>query len=131
MFSGFPNLRDNFEVSVLEICMQGLHFSAHLQERPVAFVFFKSRYDALVVSEVLQTPNPMLWVADLAPEPYDVHWRNLRIPYRQLWMRRIATLVGAVAFMFVFLFPVAFVQGLTQLQTLSKNFPFLRDLLYK
>ncbi|CAL9214377.1 unnamed protein product [Arabidopsis halleri] len=101
------------------------------EERPVAFVFFKSRYDALVVSEVLQTPNPMLWVADLAPEPHDVHWRNLRIPYRQLWMRRIATLVGAVAFMFVFLFPVAFVQGLTQLQTLSKNFPFLRDLLYK
>ncbi|XP_010490656.1 PREDICTED: CSC1-like protein At1g10090 isoform X1 [Camelina sativa] len=99
------------------------------EERPVAFVFFKSRYDALVVSEVLQTPNPMLWVADLAPEPHDVHWRNLRIPYRQLWMRRIATLVGAIAFMFVFLFPVAFVQGLTQLQTLSKNFPFLKDFL--
>ncbi|CAD5312273.1 unnamed protein product [Arabidopsis thaliana] len=99
------------------------------EERPVAFVFFKSRYDALVVSEVLQTPNPMLWVADLAPEPHDVHWRNLRIPYRQLWMRRIATLVGAIAFMFVFLFPVTFVQGLTQLPTLSKNFPFLKDLL--
>ncbi|KAL1214188.1 CSC1-like protein [Cardamine amara subsp. amara] len=99
------------------------------EERPVAFVFFKSRYDALVVSEVLQTPNPMLWVADLAPEPHDVHWRNLRIPYRQLWMRKIATLVGAVTFMFVFLIPVAFIQGLTQLEKLSKNFPFLRGVL--
>ncbi|KAH0863717.1 hypothetical protein HID58_080928 [Brassica napus] len=99
------------------------------EERPVAFVFFKTRYDALVASEVLQTSNPMLWVADLAPEPHDVYWKNLKVPYRQLWMRKIATLVGAVAFMFVFLLPVAGIQGLTQLKTLSKNFPFLRPLL--
>lgn len=71
----------------------------------------------------------MLWVADLAPEPHDVYWKNLKVPYRQLWMRKIATLVGAVAFMFVFLLPVAGIQGLTQLKTLSKNFPFLRPLL--
>ncbi|KAG5414696.1 hypothetical protein IGI04_002263 [Brassica rapa subsp. trilocularis] len=99
------------------------------QERPAAFVFFKTRYDALVVSEVLQTSNPMLWVTDLAPEPHDVYWRNLNIPYRQLWIRRIATLVGAVAFMFVFLIPVTFIQGLTQLQQLSHAFPFLRGIL--
>ncbi|WZZ27782.1 hypothetical protein YC2023_011183 [Brassica napus] len=43
-----------------------------LLERPAAFVFFKTRYDALVVSEVLQSSNPMLWVTDLAPEPHDV-----------------------------------------------------------
>lgn len=104
-------------------------FCSFLQERPVAFVFFKTRYDALVASEVLQTSNPMLWVADLAPEPHDVYWKNLKVPYRQLWMRKIATLVGAVAFMFVFLLPVAGIQGLTQLKTLSKNFPFLRPLL--
>lgn len=103
--------------------------SAHFQERPAAFVFFKTRYDALVVSEVLQTSNPMLWVTDLAPEPHDVYWRNLNIPYRQLWIRRIATLVGAVAFMFVFLIPVTFIQGLTQLQQLSHAFPFLRGIL--
>ncbi|WZY72518.1 hypothetical protein YC2023_004758 [Brassica napus] len=100
-----------------------------LLERPAAFVFFKTRYDALVVSEVLQTSNPMLWVTDLAPEPHDVYWRNLNIPYRQLWIRRIATLVGAVAFMFVFLIPVTFIQGLTQLQQLSHAFPFLRGIL--
>ncbi|KAL0836472.1 hypothetical protein Bca101_088361 [Brassica carinata] len=99
------------------------------QERPAAFVFFKTRYDALVVSEVLQSSNPMLWVTDLAPEPHDVYWRNLNIPYRQLWIRRIATLVGAVAFMFVFLIPVTFIQGLTQLQQLSHAFPFLRGIL--
>uniref|UniRef100_M4F2Z0 CSC1/OSCA1-like 7TM region domain-containing protein n=1 Tax=Brassica campestris TaxID=3711 RepID=M4F2Z0_BRACM len=107
----------------------GHKMSAHFQERPAAFVFFKTRYDALVVSEVLQTSNPMLWVTDLAPEPHDVYWRNLNIPYRQLWIRRIATLVGAVAFMFVFLIPVTFIQGLTQLQQLSHAFPFLRGIL--
>lgn len=110
---------------------QFLNFSAHLQERPAAFVFFKTRYDALVVSEILQTPNPMLWVADLAPEPHDVYWKNLKVPYRQLWMRKIATLVGTIAFMFVFLLPVTAIQGLTQLPKLSKNLPFLSDLLKK
>ncbi|XP_010553667.1 PREDICTED: CSC1-like protein RXW8 isoform X2 [Tarenaya hassleriana] len=99
------------------------------QERPSAFVFFKTRYAALVVSEVLQSPNPMLWVADLAPEPHDVYWRNLRLPYQQLWIRKIATLVGAIAFMFVFLIPVTFIQGLTQLEQLSHAFPFLRGIL--
>ncbi|OAP14097.1 RXW8 [Arabidopsis thaliana] len=101
------------------------------QERSAAFVFFKTRYDALVVSEVLQSSNPMLWVTDLAPEPHDVYWKNLNIPYRQLWIRKIATLVGAVAFMFVFLIPVTFIQGLTQLVQLSHAFPFLRGILSK
>ncbi|KAF8108042.1 hypothetical protein N665_0115s0054 [Sinapis alba] len=115
--------------SVQKLELGELTLTTTEEERPVAFVFFKSRYDALVASEVLQTSNPMLWVADLAPEPHDVYWKNLKVPYRQLWMRKIATLVGAVAFMFVFLLPVTGIQGMTQLNTISKNFPFLRGIL--
>lgn len=96
-----------------------------------AFVFFKTRYAALVASEVLQWSNPMLWVTDLAPEPHDVYWSNLCIPYRQLWIRRIATLVAAIIFMFLFLIPVTFVQGLTQLEHLQQTFPFLKGILKK
>ncbi|KAL9683719.1 hypothetical protein QQ045_015547 [Rhodiola kirilowii] len=94
-----------------------------------AFVFFRNRYSAYIASKVLQSTNPMLWVTDLAPEPHDVYWSNLCIPYRQLWFRRIATLIATVVFMFVFLGPVAFVQGLTELDHLTKMFPFLRGLL--
>lgn len=104
-------------------------FGFLIQECPAAFVFFKSRYAALTAAQVLQTSNPMLWVTDVAPEPHDVYWSNICIPYRQLWIRKIATLVASVAFMLVFLIPVTFVQGLTQLEKLQKMFPFLTGIL--
>uniref|UniRef100_A0A2C9VZZ0 CSC1-like protein RXW8 n=1 Tax=Manihot esculenta TaxID=3983 RepID=A0A2C9VZZ0_MANES len=100
-------------------------------ECAAAFVFFKTRYTAVVAAQMLQSSNPMLWVTELAPEPHDVFWSNLSISYRQLWLRKIATLLAAIVFMFLFLIPVTFVQGLTQLDKLSKTFPFLRGLLKK
>ncbi|XP_058766094.1 CSC1-like protein RXW8 [Vicia villosa] len=102
-----------------------------LKELPAAFVFFKSRYAALLASHTLQTSNPMLWVTELAPEPRDVHWSNIGIKYRQIWIRRMGTFAGSTAFMIVFLFPVTFVQGLTQLDKLHKMFPFLTGILKK
>jgi calcium permeable stress-gated cation channel len=95
------------------------------QECPGAIVFFKTRYAAIVASEILQSSNPMLWVTNLAPEPRDLYWSNLWIPYRQIWLRKIATLAASVVFMFVFLVPVAFVQSMMQLEQLQKIFPTL------
>lgn len=112
-------------------CMVAKSLFCLIQECPVAFVFFKTRYSAVVATQVLQSSNPMLWVTELAPEPHDVLWSNLSIPYRQLWLRKIATLLAAIVFMFLFLIPVTFVQGLTQLDKLSRTFPFLRGLLKK
>ncbi|XP_061344429.1 CSC1-like protein RXW8 [Gastrolobium bilobum] len=108
-----------------------MHLDARKKECGAAFVFFKSRYAALMVAQNLQTSNPMLWVTDLAPEPHDVYWSNLCIPYRQLWIRKIATLVASITFVLVFLIPVTFVQGLTQLKKLEKMFPFLAGILQK
>ncbi|KAK6938010.1 CSC1/OSCA1-like, 7TM region [Dillenia turbinata] len=101
------------------------------EECPAAFVFFKTRYAALVASEVMQSSNPMLWVTDLAPEPHDIYWSNLSIPYRQLWIRKIGTLLAAIVFMLLFLIPVTFVQGLTQLDHLQQRLPFLKGILRK
>ncbi|KAA8538255.1 hypothetical protein F0562_027922 [Nyssa sinensis] len=101
------------------------------KECPAALVFFRTRYAAVVASKIPQSSNPMLWVTDMAPEPHDIYWKNLCVPYRQLWIRRIATLLAAIAFMFVFLIPVTFVQGLTLLEELEKRFPFLRGILKK
>ncbi|KAL5189813.1 CSC1-like protein HYP1 [Glycine soja] len=102
-----------------------------LKECAAAFVFFKSRYAALTVAQNLQTSNPMLWVTDLAPEPPDVYWANLCIPYRQLWIRKISIFVASVTFVLVFLIPVTFAQGLTQLDKLERMFPFLAGTLQK
>ncbi|XP_059633598.1 CSC1-like protein RXW8 isoform X2 [Cornus florida] len=102
-----------------------------LMECAAALVFFRTRYAALVASEILQSPNPMLWVTQLAPEPPDIYWKNLHIPYRQLWIRRIATLLAAIVFMFFFLLPVTFTQGLLHVEQLQKRFPFMRGILEK
>ncbi|KAK8478262.1 hypothetical protein V6N11_024171 [Hibiscus sabdariffa] len=112
--------------------MDGLHPRHSKKECPAAFVFFKTRYAALVAAQVLQSSNPMLWVTELAPEPHDVYWSNLSIPFKQVWFRKITTLLASVVFMLVFLAPVTLVQGLTQeyqLDQLSRSLPLLEGIL--
>ncbi|KAI4366506.1 hypothetical protein MLD38_022377 [Melastoma candidum] len=101
------------------------------KEVPSAFVFFKTRYAACIAAKTLQSSNPMLWVIDLAPEPHDIYWSNLCIPYRQIWFRKIAILLATAVLMFLFLIPVTFVQGLTHLEQLQQAFPFLKNMLKK
>ncbi|KAJ6847081.1 CSC1-like protein RXW8 isoform X1 [Iris pallida] len=122
---------NDFELTAKKLDLNHSDLSTKLKECASAFVFFKSRYAALVASQVLQSSNPMLWVTDLAPEPHDIYWSNLWIPYRQLWFRRIATLLASIVFMFLFLIPVTFVQGLTQLDQLQQRLPFLKGILKK
>ncbi|KAK4800305.1 hypothetical protein SAY86_020792 [Trapa natans] len=105
--------------------------ASSVKEVAAAFVFFKTRYAADVAAKVLLSANPMSWVTNYAPEPHDVYWRNLSIRYRLLWLRKIASLVAVIVFMFLFLIPVTFVQGLTQLDQLHHTFPFLRGLFKK
>ncbi|KAL4332852.1 hypothetical protein GQ457_07G024680 [Hibiscus cannabinus] len=106
-----------------------LHPAQIEKECPAAFVFFKNRYAAVVAAQVLQSSNPMLWVTQLAPEPHDVYWSNLGIPYKQVWVYKISSLLCALALVFVFCFPVAFVQGLTQPDVLTTWFPQIKGLL--
>ncbi|KAK4796389.1 hypothetical protein SAY86_028715 [Trapa natans] len=103
--------------------------SSNATEIPAAFVFFKTRYAADIAAKVLLSANPMLWVTNYAPEPHDVYWSNLSIPFGQLWLRKITSLLAAVVFMFLFLIPVTFVQGLTQLDQLQYSLPFLKGIL--
>lgn len=97
-----------------------------LQECAAALVFFKTRYAALVASQGLQSPNPMLWATDLAPEPEDMYWANICVPYKLHWIRKIAMHVASVCFVIFFLVPVSVTQGLVHLDKLQKTFPSLR-----
>ncbi|KAI3504916.1 hypothetical protein L1887_26702 [Cichorium endivia] len=96
------------------------------KECEAALVFFKSRYDALVVSHTIQSADPMLWVTQLAPEPRDVFWQNLCVPYNLLWIRKISVFIASIVFSVLFLLPTTFVQGLMKIQRLQRAFPFLR-----
>ncbi|MCD9560854.1 hypothetical protein HAX54_019662 [Datura stramonium] len=99
------------------------------KESAAALVFFRNRYAALVASEGLQSSNPMSWVTDLAPDPDDMYWSNICVPYRLLWIRKIALLVASILFVAFFLVPVSLTQSLVHLDKLQKTFPFLRGIL--
>ncbi|KAI7728875.1 hypothetical protein M8C21_029790 [Ambrosia artemisiifolia] len=51
---------------------------------PAAFVSFRSRWGAAVCAQTQQTRNPTRWLTDWAPEPRDVYWNNLAIPFVEL-----------------------------------------------
>ncbi|KAH9576159.1 hypothetical protein CY35_01G147600 [Sphagnum magellanicum] len=64
-------------------------------EVPTAFVTFKTRWEAATTAQTQQSSNPMIWATEWAPEPRDVDWSNLEIPYSQLFFRLI--LAGVLA----------------------------------
>jgi calcium permeable stress-gated cation channel len=67
--------------------------------------------------------NPLLLTTEYAPEPKDVLWYNLDIPYRRLVMQRIGVFVAAFLLTVFFTIPVTAVQGIVQFDKMKKWFP--------
>ncbi|KAK8520703.1 hypothetical protein V6N12_004632 [Hibiscus sabdariffa] len=96
---------------------------------PVAFVSFKSRWGAAVCAQTQQSKNPTLWLTDWAPEPRDVYWRNLAIPFVSLTIRKTLISISVFALVFFYMIPIAFVQSLANLEGLERVAPFLRPVI--
>ncbi|TYG94281.1 hypothetical protein ES288_A11G175700v1 [Gossypium darwinii] len=96
---------------------------------PAAFVSFKTRWGAAVCAQTQQSRNPTTWLTEWAPEPRDVYWENLAIPFVFLTIRR---LIAAVAFFFLtffFMIPIAIVQSLANIESIEKALPFLKPII--
>ncbi|PIA48205.1 hypothetical protein AQUCO_01400645v1 [Aquilegia coerulea] len=124
--------KDVEELRLHEEKLQGLcHKIRHIQcesvlkrkELPVAFVSFKSRCGAAISSQSQQHENPLLWTTEVAPEPRDVVWNNLAIPYHYLPLYRIGVFLAASVFTIFFAIPVTAVQGIVRFEKLKKWFP--------
>ncbi|KAL5724689.1 hypothetical protein ACHQM5_007915 [Ranunculus cassubicifolius] len=96
---------------------------------PVAFVSFDSRWGAAVCAQTVQSKNPTLWLTEWAPEPRDVYWRNLAIPYISLSIRKLLISISVFALVFFYMIPIAFVQSLANLEGLERVAPFLRPVI--
>ncbi|XVE57342.1 hypothetical protein DITRI_Ditri04bG0083400 [Diplodiscus trichospermus] len=96
---------------------------------PVAFVSFKSRWGAAVCAQTQQSKNPTLWLTNWAPEPRDVYWRNLAIPFVSLTIRNLIISLSVFALVFFYMIPIAFVQSLANLEGLERVAPFLRPVI--
>ncbi|XP_059434060.1 CSC1-like protein At3g54510 isoform X2 [Corylus avellana] len=93
------------------------------QELPVAFVIFKSRWGAALAAQSQQHSHPLLWITKMAPEPRDVSWRSLAIPYRILPLYKIVVVLSASLLTIFFAIPVTAVQGIAKFEKLKKWFP--------
>ncbi|KAF5190793.1 Csc1-like protein, partial [Thalictrum thalictroides] len=96
---------------------------------PAAFVSFKSRYDAAVCAQTQQTRNPTIWLTEWAPDPRDVYWQNLAIPFVTLTVRRLIIAVAFFFLTFFFMIPIAFVQSLANIAAIEKAVPFLKPII--
>ncbi|KAJ0682071.1 putative calcium-dependent channel, 7TM region phosphate [Helianthus annuus] len=96
---------------------------------PAAFVSFKTRWGAAVCAQTQQARNPTLWLTEWAPEPRDVYWPNLAIPYVSLTVRRLLMSVAFFFLTFFFIIPVAFVQSLANIEGLEKTASFLKPII--
>ncbi|CAI9107870.1 OLC1v1007341C1 [Oldenlandia corymbosa var. corymbosa] len=96
---------------------------------PAAFVSFKSRWGAAVCAQTQQSSNPTIWLTEWAPEPRDVYWDNLAIPFVSLAIRRLLMAVALFFLTFFFMIPIAFVQSLANLEGIEKVLPFLKPLI--
>ncbi|CAA0812060.1 CSC1-like protein, partial [Striga hermonthica] len=94
-----------------------------------AFVSFNSRWGAAVCAQTQQSKNPTLWLTNWAPEPRDVYWKNLSIPFVSLTIRKLVISISVFALVFFYMIPIAFVQSLANLEGLEKVAPFLRPLI--
>lgn len=93
---------------------------------PAAFVSFKTRWAAAVCAQTQQTRNPTQWLTEWAPEPRDVYWSNLAIPYVSLTVRRLIMHAAFFFLTFFFIIPIAFVQSLATIEGIEKAAPFLK-----
>ncbi|XP_016463052.2 hyperosmolality-gated Ca2+ permeable channel 1.5-like [Nicotiana tabacum] len=96
---------------------------------PAAFVSFRTRWGAAVCAQTQQARNPTLWLTEWAPEPRDVYWDNLAIPYVSLSIRRLIVAVAFFFLTFFFMIPIAFVQSLANIEGIEKALPFLKSLI--
>ncbi|OMP04995.1 hypothetical protein COLO4_09139 [Corchorus olitorius] len=100
---------------------------------PAAFVSFKSRWGAAVCAQTQLCRNPTIWLTEWAPEPRDVYWDNLAIPYFELTVRRETIksviqgfLPGIALKIFLILLPTILmamskIEGFTSLSSLDRR----------
>ncbi|KAJ6416329.1 hypothetical protein OIU84_002225 [Salix udensis] len=96
---------------------------------PAAFVSFKTRWGAAVCAQTQQSRNPTLWLTEWAPEPRDVYWENLSIPYMSLSVRRLIIVVAFFFLTIFFMIPIASVQALASIEGIEKRAPFLKPVI--
>uniref|UniRef100_A0A0C9QXW6 TSA: Wollemia nobilis Ref_Wollemi_Transcript_816_2869 transcribed RNA sequence n=1 Tax=Wollemia nobilis TaxID=56998 RepID=A0A0C9QXW6_9CONI len=93
-----------------------------------AFIILNSRVAAASASQVVHSQLTDTWTVMAAPEPRQVLWKNLKIPFYQRMIRE--KIVYTIVFLTVvfYMIPITFLSAFTTLDNLKKLLPFLKGI---
>lgn len=91
---------------------------------PSAFVTFNSRWAQVVAATAFHHHVPLFWRVQAAPDPEELVWENLKYRAWERVGRHILTWMEFSLIVIFFFIPVAFVQGLIQMDRL-KEYPII------
>ncbi|KAL6553030.1 CSC1-like protein hyp1 [Orobanche gracilis] len=130
LFGRRVDLLDHYEKKLedMEGNLRTERSSIAAKEVPAAFVSFKTRFAASVVSHLQQGIRPTEWLTEQAPDPQDVYWPFFSASFFKRWICNIFVVFACTFITVLFLGPVLLVQGLTHLDQLEIWLPFLRDI---
>eukprot|EP00243_Klebsormidium_subtile_P003337 TRINITY_DN16700_c0_g1_i1.p1 TRINITY_DN16700_c0_g1~~TRINITY_DN16700_c0_g1_i1.p1 ORF type:complete len:742 (-),score=286.06 TRINITY_DN16700_c0_g1_i1:415-2640(-) len=92
-----------------------------------AMVYFNSRAVATMAAQSVHAKKAETWQTQVAPEPREVIWANLGIPWWERFVRQSAVYGITFLIVFFFMIPITIVSGFSTLDNLKKFAPFLKS----
>lgn len=93
-----------------------------------AIVFFNSWPAAVSASQTIHSQLLDKWSLMEAPEPRELLWENLSIPFFTRLVRQYVVYVIVFFTIFFYMIPITFISAFTTLENLKKYLPFLKPI---
>ncbi|KAG6438339.1 hypothetical protein SASPL_103279 [Salvia splendens] len=98
-----------------------MHQVVYNANKLATLVETKERWGAAVCAQTQQSSNPTIWLTECSPEPRNVYWENLAIPYVELAVKRLLMAVAMFFLPFFFMIHIAFVQSMASIEGIERE----------
>ncbi|XP_065670780.1 uncharacterized protein LOC100213564 isoform X3 [Hydra vulgaris] len=116
-----------FELQEIQNQLADEQFSSKHQTLPCAFVFFKSLKGQASSLKSVWDSSPFHYHVTPAPEPKEILWGNLAIPF---WQKSLRNVVGYIFIFMLVIFwttPILFISSLTKLSSIASELKWLDE----
>ncbi|KAJ7559063.1 hypothetical protein O6H91_04G068200 [Diphasiastrum complanatum] len=98
------------------------------EQEGAAFVFFNNRITAAAAAQAMHAPSGRTWRTMPAPQPKDVVWENVLIPFYERLIRQAVVYLIVFLTVLFYMIPVAFISAVTSWNNLEIAFPFMKTI---
>ncbi|KAJ7567053.1 hypothetical protein O6H91_02G130600 [Diphasiastrum complanatum] len=98
------------------------------EQEASAFAIFNNRAVAAEVSQSAIATIASKWRTSQAPEPEEIVWGNLSMPYLPQLFRKFGIYFLVFLIIIFYMIPISFVSALTSLDNLEKLVPFIKSI---